>query len=356
MSNKKKFNIEDWILKKSKNQKKHNSIYMLIVLIVAVILLVILMATFKTDKVNVLAKNKDDVHLSYFGNVTLNKHIRQNDLNGMFDAVSNIIKESDFSTASLNVNNFAKKPDRNIEKNYKNIAFLKSLGFSSINLTNNSVDLDQIKQIEKKSNSKLGYDFTTGNGSNQINSKVTHKTIKGKKIAYASFTDVSSKYMDARKATTSITLDPKIFIPLVKKMKEDNDMVVVNVDWGIPDEPNVTNRQKEYGHALAEAGADVILGHNTVTQKIEKYKGSNIFYSLGNVTSDDFLSEKKKSIAVQQSWNGKKSDFLITPIRTSGDKITKDNMNYMEKKKFYNRISDPSIKLKETKGGYTYEN
>ena len=61
-------------------------------------------------------------------------------------------------------------------------------------------------------------------------------------------------------------------------------MVIVNVDWGIPDEPNVTDRQKEYGHALADAGADVVLGHNTVVQKIEKHKGTNIFYSLGNVT------------------------------------------------------------------------
>ncbi|GEP85339.1 poly-gamma-glutamate synthesis protein PgsA [Staphylococcus piscifermentans] len=355
MSNKQPFNIENWILKKSKNQKKHNSKLMLVVLAVALILLIILMATFKTNKLDVFAKNKDDIHFSYFGNVTLNKQIRQNDLSDMFSAIHHTIQQSDYASASLNINKVSDDPKKNIQRNLKNIDFLKDTGFNSLNLTNNSVDLEEIKQIEKQANSKYGYNFITGNGSNPLNSKVTHKTVKGKKVATVSFTDISSKYANPKKSTTSIALDPKIFIPLVKKLKQDNDMVIVNVDWGIPDEPNVTDRQKEYGHALADAGADVVLGHNTVVQKIEKHKGTNIFYSLGNVTSDDFLSENKKSIAVQQSWNGKKSDFLITPIRTSGDKVTRDKMNPVEKKKLENRIADPSIKMKETKGGYTYE-
>ena len=34
------------------------------------------------------------------------------------------------------------------------------------------------------------------------------------------------------KNTTSISLDPKIFVPLIKNLKENNDLVVVNVDWG----------------------------------------------------------------------------------------------------------------------------
>lgn len=356
MANKQRFNIENWILKKSKNQKKHNSKYMLVVSIVALILLITLMATAKTHKVDVFAKHKDDIHLAYFGNVNLNKYIRQSDLDDMFDPIHSIIKESDYASTSLNINRVSKNPSKNVKKNLDNIAFMKSLGFTNLNLTNNAVDLADMKQIEKQANQKYGYNFLTGNGSNPLNSKVSHKTIHGKKIATVSFTDINSKYTNANKATTSIALDPKIFVPLVKKLKEENDMVVVNVDWGIPDEPHVTSRQKTYGHALSEAGADVVLGHNTVIQKIEEHQNTPIFYSLGNVTSDDFLSENKKGLAVQQSWDGNRSDFMITPIKTSGDKITKDNMNVIEKTKLKNRISHPSIKLKDTKGGYYYEN
>lgn len=356
MSKKNKLNLEERILRNSKNQKKHNSLLMIFVTVIAIALLVFFMLTTKTEDVNVFGKEDKGLHMTYLGNITLNENIRQNDLKNIFSAVSNIIKESDYSTASLNVNNFAKDPQRNVTKNVRNIAFLDQLGFSNINLTNNSVDLEQIKQITKQADEKHGYNFTTGNGSNSLNSKVSQKTVNGKTIATVSFTDVSSKYMDPRKATTSIALDPKIFMPLIQKLKKENDIVVVNVDWGIPDEPNVTNRQKQYGRALVDAGADVVLGHNTVVQKIENYKNASIFYSLGNVSSDKFLSENKKGIAVQHTIEGDKNKFLITPIRMTGDQVTKDNMNIIEKQKFYNRISSPSVNLKESNGGYIYEN
>ena len=74
---------------------------------------------------------------------------------------------------------------------------------------------------------------------------------------------------------------------------------------GIPNERNVTDRQRQYAHALSDAGADVIIGHNSVVQKVEKYKKTPIFYSLGNTTSDDFLSKNQKGMIVQQDWNGK---------------------------------------------------
>ena len=70
-----------------------------------------------------------------------------------------------------------------------------------------------------------------------------NKRLKVKK-ANVSFTDVGSNYEDPLKNTTSISLDPKIFVPLIKNLKENNDLVVVNVDWGITNERSVTNRQK----------------------------------------------------------------------------------------------------------------
>ena len=35
---------------------------------------------------------------------------------------------------------------------------------------------------------------------------------------------------------------------------------------------NVTDRQREYAHALSKAGADVIIGHNSVIQKLKNIK------------------------------------------------------------------------------------
>ena len=43
---------------------------------------------------------------------------------------------------------------------------------------------------------------------------------------------ILNRIMKIFKNTTSISLDPKIFVPLIKNLKENNDLVVVNVDWG----------------------------------------------------------------------------------------------------------------------------
>ena len=85
----------------------------------------------------------------------------------------------------------------------------------------------------------------------------------------------------------------------------------------------MTTRQKEYAHALANAGADVIIGHNTVIQKVENYKRTPIFYSLGNTTSDNFLSKNQKGMIVQQDWKGSHNQFHITPIQSKDGKISK---------------------------------
>ena len=74
----------------------------------------------------------------------------------------------------------------------------------------------------EKVESQAGYNFLTGNGSNPINSKTVQQDVKGKKIANVSFTDVESNYAEPLKNTTSISLDPDIFYPLIKKLKQNN--------------------------------------------------------------------------------------------------------------------------------------
>ncbi|SUM34975.1 poly-gamma-glutamate synthesis protein PgsA [Staphylococcus gallinarum] len=48
-----------------------------------------------------MTKAKNDIRMTYLGNVELNKHIRKNDINDAFSAVKPILKGSDYSTASL---------------------------------------------------------------------------------------------------------------------------------------------------------------------------------------------------------------------------------------------------------------
>lgn len=356
MKHNQRFTLSEHVLKWTKKTKKHNLIIMLTITIITLTLLVFCMATQKIRPVHAMAKANNEIQMTYLGNVSLNQHIRMNDLKDTFSAISDILKTSDYSTASLKVNKFDEDASSNIDKNIENIMFLKNMNVKSVNLINQVMDNKQAQELDKRVEGQTDYNFMTGNGSNPINSKTVQQTIKGKKIANVSVTDIESKYTDSLKNTTSVSLEPRIFIPLIKKLKENNDFVVVNADWGIPDERNVTTRQRKLAHAMVDAGADVIVGHNSVIQEVEKYKDSNIFYSLGNVSSQDFLSKKKQGLVVQQNWNGKKtSRFKVTPIVSKSGVVSEAHPSKVEEIKLLNNIEGKDIHFKKENGGYVYE-
>ena len=61
------------------------------------------------------------------------------------------------------------------------------------------------------------------------------------------------------------------------------DLLMVMIHWGEEREYDATDSQEEYGRALIDAGADLVLGsHSHVVGGIEEYKGKYIVYGLGN--------------------------------------------------------------------------
>jgi poly-gamma-glutamate capsule biosynthesis protein CapA/YwtB (metallophosphatase superfamily) len=75
----------------------------------------------------------------------------------------------------------------------------------------------------------------------------------------------------------------------IRDLRQQVDTVIVAIHWGVPPywlSPHqglLAEYQQPLGHALIDAGADVICGHHAhVLHPIEIYKGRPIFYSLGN--------------------------------------------------------------------------
>lgn len=70
----------------------------------------------------------------------------------------------------------------------------------------------------------------------------------------------------------------------IKKVKSQGaQIVIVSFHWGIEKENYPNDNQKNLAHSAIDNGADLVLGHHPhVLQGIEKYKGKNIVYSLGN--------------------------------------------------------------------------
>ena len=82
----------------------------------------------------------------------------------------------------------------------------------------------------------------------------------------------------------------------VRNAKENADLVFVSVHWGTENLLSVTDEQKNYASIMADAGADVIIGHHPhVIQPIEWIdrgdgKRTLCIYSLGNLVSEMALS------------------------------------------------------------------
>jgi len=74
----------------------------------------------------------------------------------------------------------------------------------------------------------------------------------------------------------------------IKRAREEADVVIVSLHWGIHFVPAViADYQREVAHAAIDAGADLILGHHAhILKGIEVYKGKAIFYSLCNFATD----------------------------------------------------------------------
>ncbi len=107
----------------------------------------------------------------------------------------------------------------------------------------------------------------------------------------------------------------------IRDLRQRVDIVIVAIHWGVPPywlSPHqglLAEYQQPLGHALIDAGADVICGHHAhVLHPIEIYKERPIFYSLGN-----FIFERPRGFMEPESiivriLPGEPMGIELTPI------------------------------------------
>jgi hypothetical protein len=83
----------------------------------------------------------------------------------------------------------------------------------------------------------------------------------------------------------------------IKEAKQNADIVVVMVHWGVERSDTPVAHQTDLAHRFVDAGADIVVGsHPHVLQGFEAYKGKWIAYSLGNfVFSTTALSKTSET-------------------------------------------------------------
>lgn len=104
-------------------------------------------------------------------------------------------------------------------------------------------------------------------------------------------------------STCVLTTDREVYLTEGIQEAKDNDadLIIACCHWGIEGDHYPTDYQRNLGHRLIDAGADLVVGnHPHVLQGIEEYNGKIIIYSLGNFSFGGNRNPADKNTAVYQ--------------------------------------------------------
>ncbi|NUP13302.1 MAG: CapA family protein [Polyangiaceae bacterium] len=117
----------------------------------------------------------------------------------------------------------------------------------------------------------------------------------------------------------------------VRKLKRDDNLVIVSFHWGNEGSHESSDVQQTLGRAAIQAGADLVLGHHPhVLQGIEEYQGKKIVYSLGNfVFGGNGHPDDLDSMIFQAKFTKKAGKVVplgyeVVPVSFSGHKSQND--------------------------------
>lgn len=192
---------------------------------------------------------------------------------------------------------------------------LHDYNFNFLNISNNHVTDQGKRGLEEtyKNIDKLGFNYS-GCADRQSENCSKIITINGKKIGTAGFSMVYG------------TFDMNNANEIIKNLKQNSDIVIINVHWGTEYTHINGDLQKNVAHSFIDNGADMIIGHHPhVVQGIEIYKNKPIFYSLGNFIFDQYFSpdtQEGLSVGVSIDMNNKDNyKIYLFPFISSDNKL-----------------------------------
>ncbi|MBI3632912.1 MAG: CapA family protein [Candidatus Vogelbacteria bacterium] len=249
-----------------------------------------------------------NVSLMFVGDIMMDQGVQQminlhgGDFMFPFEYVP-FLKDSDILFANLdgpvsdqgydlgNVHSFRMDP--------KVIPALAQAGFTVVSLANNHIGdwgltafEDTLNRLRSGNILPVGAGYTKSNASTV---KIVERN--GIKVGFLGFSDVGPTWLTHNDSLPSIlsASDPEIKSIISNAAKKVNHLVV-SFHFGEEYRSKVTDRQRDLAHMAVDAGAKIVIGHYPhVVQKIERYKGGLIAYSLGNFIFDKSLSRDATS-------------------------------------------------------------
>ncbi len=201
---------------------------------------------------------------------------------------------------------------------------LKKHGFTHLNLANNhSIDQGRKGLTDTKENILKAKLEPVGMGKNlQEAAQPTLLTSHPRKvwlIASLGMALENFAYLPDRPCVNTERTQEIITRIRDIKQKDPQAVVIVSIHWGGEHTLKPVPSQRLDAHRLINAGADALICHHTHTlQTIERYKGRDIYYSIGNFIFDQQkpLNSKACIVKVEVTKDNVKTQAL--PIHIQG--------------------------------------
>ena len=198
------------------------------------------------------------------------------------------------------------------------LSVLKKHGFSHLNLANNhAIDqgreglLDTQRNIQKASMTAVG----AGRNMNEASQPVLLTSYPRKVWLIASLRLAleNFSYLPEKPCVSQEPFDSLLMRVHTIKRQDPQAVVIVSLHWGGEHTLQPVPSQRLQAHQLIQAGADVLICHHTHTlQTIERYRGHDIYYSIGNFIFDPTKPLNAKACMVKVDIT--KDSISTTPI------------------------------------------
>lgn len=326
-----KLNFHEQLLRFLKKQKRRIPVHIMILFPVLIVAFAIIYSFDIRTEADAEPEENAQVTGVAVGDVMVGRHVEEvtnrYGYDYLFRYVQPLFNQADYATG--NFENVASdrelEPMENkeitLQANRESVAAMKDAGFQTMAMANNHMMdygeqgmIDTLDTFHEQGIDAVG----AGTNSTDASNRISYQEINGLTIATLSFSDISSEETKAgEKQAGILDFDPATFIPLTAEAKKKADYVIVHAHWGREYNSRASDRQKELGRALADAGADLVIGHHPhVLESIEVYDDTVIFYSLGNFIFDQGWSRTRETALVQfHLMPTGETNFEITPMK-----------------------------------------
>ena len=185
------------------------------------------------------------------------------------------------------------------------VAGLSLAGFDVLSLANNHIwDWGGDALSDTREHLNTAGIATVGAGPDEVSANAPAiLEAKGVRFGFLAYTTLYPASLEAEGENPGISsFSLEKAGAAIAGLKQEVDVVIVSMHWGEEYRTNSTQEQRDTAHALADLGADFVIGHHPhVTEEVETYhspvtdRDSVIAYSLGNLVFDQYFSEETMS-------------------------------------------------------------